>query len=135
MKLKWFAGVCMILVMAFSLSACRSSQIVYEPDRVPLPAGAGKLSQETLDEIVMTASTRRGWVFTQEAPGKLKGDLQRNFGKSVQVMVTINPQNYSINYLGSTQVETDGKYIDYNYNRWVRYLESDIKQAIAQSVH
>ena len=60
------------------------------------------------------------------APGKLTGEIDVRNKHRATVEINYDKNNYSIVYVKSVGLESDGTTIHQNYNRWVANLEKAI---------
>jgi len=125
--------VCAVLL----LTACARRSPM--EDIVNAPTGAPPGTElATVTDAIMKAGEARSWQMTETRPGLIHGKLVTGSGKhEVAVDVSYDTKNFSITYVDSKnmnyEVNFDGPYIHYKYNRWVRILKEDIQDALARA--
>ncbi|MDT8344882.1 MAG: hypothetical protein RQ752_10685 [Thermohalobaculum sp.] len=123
-----------VLVIALSL-VLAGGRVAPLYDAIDVAYGVGPRStakQYSLDDYraaIIRAGAKRGWIFTDERPGHLIGNIIVRGKHFVEIDVKFNTENFSINYKSSRNLNYDPvRYeIHPNYNSWITNLEQDIQ--------
>jgi hypothetical protein len=93
-------------------------------------------TMDAITETVLGSGARRGWKMTMLEPGLIRGKIVVNNKHTVEVDITYNETDFSINYVNSINMNytvRDGvANIHPKYNRWVRILKEDIQDRMQQ---
>ncbi len=121
MALKRFALLALVLL---ALPACRSA--LYNPD--PFKAAS---TTKNAEKAIKTALASRGWLISQEEPGKIYATLARK--SHVARIVISYGDTVTIRYAGSDNLKYDVKedgteVIHKRYNKWIHTLVADINR-------
>ena len=124
-----------VLAGVLLLAACDRRSPMEDVVNAPTEAPS-RVSLETVTDVILRAGKERGWQMTETRPGLIRGDLVTGGGKhEVVVDVAYDTKTFSITYVDSKnmnyEVNFDGPYIHYKYNRWVRILKEDIQEALS----
>jgi hypothetical protein len=93
-------------------------------------------AMDAITEAILSSGARRGWKMTMLEPGLIRGKIVVNNKHTVEVDITYNETDFSINYVNSINMNytvRDGvANIHPKYNRWVRILKEDIQDQMQQ---
>lgn len=110
------------------IAACRTAP-VYNVESAPLNAPP-TASLQDIQRAIIRAGAQRGWEMSPVEPGHLIGTLSRR-DFTVVIDIRFTTQSYSITYKDSNNLNYDGTNIHSNYNAWIQYLQTDIKNQVA----
>lgn len=122
-----------LLVLALAIAGCRAAPI-YNPEDVAF-ATAPEPKALTLDDYrdaIIRAGAKRGWGFTEEAPGHLVGNVAVRAKHFATVDVLFDTQAFTIRHKSSRNLNynADRGEIHPNYNSWISNLQQDIQAEI-----
>ncbi|PKB87300.1 hypothetical protein A8A01_28300 [Ewingella americana] len=81
---------------------------------------------EQVRKAILIAGAQRGWSMTAPQDGVIDAKLvKRDFSAHIQINYSSN--QYSIQYIDSTNLNAKNGMIHNNYNRWIANLDKDIK--------
>lgn len=122
--------IAQVLLFSFVLliAACRTAP-VYNVESAPLDAPPTATLQD-IQRAIIRAGAQRGWEMSPVEPGHIVGTLARRDFTAV-IDITFTTQSYSITYKNSNNLNYDGTNIHSNYNAWIQYLQTDIKNQVA----
>ena len=120
---KLFKVSSLIGVLLFALTGCGTTKILNIPS-TPIVTD-GQVSSDAVYKAIKMAGVTKGWTVTKISDGVAHAILNIRKHQSV-VEIRYNTNSYSIKYLSSRNLKSDGVNIHSNYNGWVRNL----KQAI-----
>ena len=95
-------------------------------------AKSGRLSAEQVHDAIIEAATDKGWIVTEDDPGRLMLELLAR-RHSALVSVDYSPTSYSITYEDSTLLLYDGSNIHRNYNKWIELLRFQIDRRLTHA--
>ena len=113
----------LILVSGFVLSACKSAHIQNVENR-PFNSGV-ELPLETIALHIKLIAAPRGWSFADVAPGHLIATMETP-KHTARVNVHFTKHDFSITYLDSENMQSDGRSIHSRYTRWLDILSHDL---------
>lgn len=114
------------IVATLLLGACRTAP-VFNVEAHPIAISGTSHTADDVRKAIIRAGSRRGWVFSEEGPGKLVGTLSLRKHQAT-VDVTYGKDSYDITYRDSRNLNYDAanNKIHSNYNGWVQNLVNDI---------
>ena len=82
-----------------------------------------------VEDAIVRAGSKRGWLFEPAGPGHMIGSLNVRGKHFVKVDVNFDERGFSITRKETTNLKYDPSTntIHKNYNSWIRNLESDIQ--------
>ena len=118
--------IVLTIVATLLLGACRTAPI-FNVEAQPVAISGASHTADDVRKAILRAGSRRGWVFSDEGPGKLVGTLSLRKHQAT-VDVTYSEDNYDITYRDSQNLSYDAESnkIHANYNGWVQNLVKDI---------
>lgn len=123
---------CLLLALLL-LGGCTSKPVLdLEEQLVPTSFSGEPLALSTVEQSILSASRKRGWIAKVVAPGLIEAQISvRNHGASVQI--PFNQDSYAIRYKNSENLDFDDGSIHRNYNKWVANLAKSIRQELLGS--
>ena len=122
---------------------CFGPALAYvEPDKVqdlehvPVPVKVGKpLPPAEVRDSILWAATAKNWKVDYVGAGRLTGKLTVRDRHMIEVAIVYTPQEYSIVYRDSLNMNFNPKdgTIHPNYNRWVGELRQAIDSALRKA--
>lgn len=105
---------------------------VYEVVAHPIPDAARHLSLEQIEALIVEAGHVRQWQIEPAGPGHL---VARQIHPKYSAIVDIyfDQKTYRIAYQASTGFEEENGTIHPHYNFWIRNLEHDIENRLANA--
>ncbi|MFK7944698.1 MAG: hypothetical protein AB8B85_17565 [Paracoccaceae bacterium] len=125
----------LLLVAILAVAGCRNMP-VYNPQNVSFaPSAASSSKQLRLKDFknaIIRAGAKRGWAFTQKAPGHLIGKVTVRGKHYAEVDVLFDQEAFTINYRNSRDLKymPENNTIHKNYNTWINNLQKDIQSEI-----
>lgn len=118
--------IVLTVVATLLLGACRTAP-VFNVEAQPIAISGSSHTADDVRKAILRAGSRRGWVFSDEGPGKLVGTLSLRKHQAT-VDVTYGKDSYDITYRDSRNLNYDSakNKIHSNYNGWVQNLVKDI---------
>ena len=127
--------VVLLFVSALLIASCGRNNPMVNVVDAPLMAPQSA-TMDAITETVLGSGARRGWKMTMLEPGLIRGKIVVNNKHTVEVNITYNETDFSINYWNSNNMNytvRDGvRNIHPKYNRWVRILKEDIQDRMQQ---
>lgn len=125
-------NIAIVAGLTLAVTGCAREQPVYNVVNHPIPAVSKPLTLNDIQKAIILAGVDRGWVLTPVELGHLRGHIDHD-GHSADIDVRFTPANYSISYVGSTNLlaTTNGE-IHRNYNKWIHLLEEGIGQQVVK---
>lgn len=123
----------LIVVSVLLIASCgRSIPLVNVEDALlKAPQSA---TTDTITEAILRSGAQRGWKMRMLQPGLIRGKIVVNNKHTVEVDITYNETDFSINYVNSINMNynilSGVPYIHPKYNSWVRILKEDIQDQI-----
>ncbi len=127
-----FLKICVIAYLALVIAACQNVRPIYDVSDRQFSETAKKLSQQELDDLVISTGLKRGWHFRSISNGKLEGQIHVRTHMAV-IEVKISQEAFSITYRSSDNLNEKSGNIEHNYNRWIHNLERDISTAVLKA--
>ena len=90
-----FWKFCVIASLALVVAACQNVRPIYDVSDRQLFGTAKKLSQQELDDLVISTGLKRGWHFRSISNGELEGQIHVRTHMAV-VKVKISQEAFSI---------------------------------------
>ncbi len=122
---------CSLFVSALLIASCGRNNPMVNVVDAPLMAPQSA-TMDAITETVLGSGARRGWKMTMLEPGLIRGKIVVNNKHTVEVDITYDETDFSINHVSSINMNynlRDGvPYIHPKYNRWVSILEDDIQE-------
>jgi len=120
-KIFKFSGLIGVLLLV--LTGCGTANI-YNVQNNPVTIKSGT-SSNAIYKAIQKAGASKGWIITKKSEGVAKAKINL---RTHQAIVEINYNNvgYSIKYVSSINLNSDGKVIHTNYNGWIQNLEKAI---------
>ena len=124
--------VALLFVSALLIASCasRNNPMVNVVD-APLEAPQSA-TMDMITNAILGSGVDRGWKMRVLQPGLIRGKIVVNNKHTVEVDITYDETDFSINYVSSINMNynlRDGvPYIHPKYNRWVSILEDDIQE-------
>ena len=118
--------IVLTVVATLLLGACRTAP-VFNVEAHPIAVSGSSHTADDVRKAIIRAGSRRGWIFSDEGPGKLVGTLSLRRHEAT-VDVTYGKDSYDITYRDSRNLNYDeaNNKIHSNYNGWVQNLVKDI---------
>jgi len=117
-----------VLLSLFVVAACKTATI-YNVERMSLGAQTTATTGAVAD-VIRQAGERQGWAIKDVRPGEMRGMLNRKKHTAV-VAIYYDTTSFSIHYVDSTNLSSDGKEIHKAYNLWIKQLEEAIQREAA----
>lgn len=108
------------------MSACGEKPLIRNVQSQPVQVNAKNYNETQVKSAIISAGAGLGWIIKEVAPGKLSGEIDVRNKHRATVEINYDKNNYSIVYVKSVGLESDGTTIHQNYNRWVANLEKAI---------
>lgn len=124
--------ICVLASLALVVAACQNVRPIYDVSDRQFSESAKKLSQQELDDLVISTGLKRGWHFRSISSGELEGQIHVRTHMAV-VKVKISQEVFSITYRSSDNLNEKSGNIEHNYNRWIHNLEMDIATAVLKA--
>ena len=124
--------VALLFVSALLIASCasRNNPMVNVVD-APLEAPQSA-TMDMITNAILGSGVDRGWKTRVLQPGLIRGKIVVNNKHTVEVDITYDETDFSINHVSSINMNynlRDGvPYIHPKYNRWVSILEDDIQE-------
>lgn len=123
-RARLWSGLLLLPLLALLMGA---RQVPLEnPEPIAVPAG---LSEQKVARSIKAALVGRGWVVTEEQPGKIVSTLNLR-SHMAKIDISYNPSQIKIAYLDSKELMYGEKkgvtVIHRNYLSWVQNLVTDI---------
>ncbi len=116
--------VLFVAIASLCVGSCASPK-VYSVHAEPFPARAPSMGE--VADLIHDAGERHGWTIEPVAPGKMRGTYTR--GRHVAVVsISYSAEDFSLDYLDSSDLRYRGDSVHKVYNEWVRELEAAIKR-------
>lgn len=120
----------LIFILALVIASCHQSIPMVNVENAPLKAPQGT-TMDRITEAILASGVNRGWKMTVLKPGLIRGKIVVNDKHTVEVDITYNEKDFSINYVNSINMNYNFSnsvyYIHPKYNRWVNILKEDIQ--------
>ena len=127
--------IVLLFVSALLIASCGRNNPMVNVVDAPLMAPQSA-AMDAITEAILSSGARRGWKMTMLEPGLIRGKIVVNNKHTVEVDITYNETDFSINYVNSINMNytvRDGvANIHPKYNRWVRILKEDIQDRMQQ---
>ncbi|QYJ74635.1 hypothetical protein [Shewanella sp. FJAT-52076] len=109
------------------VSGCTSKPVLDLDDLlVPVSRSGATMPLEKVEQSILTATRKRGWVSRVVEPGLIEAQISvRSHGANV--LIPFNQHSYSIHYKDSANLDFDEGSIHRNYNKWVHNLSKSIR--------
>ena len=119
-----------IFLFGVSARAARFEPI-YNVTNHPLPVSAQRLPPQTIQQAIVDAALSYHWRIDSKGPGTIGATYQRGKHQAV-IAITYSQTAYSITLVRTSGMhqKTNGE-INYNYNSWVRKLETRIEDRLS----
>ena len=115
--------------MAMLASCMGRLQPIHNVTNHPIPSTAQSLSLEAIQLVIQQAGINRGWVMEPAGAGRIHGTLHYKTHVA-EIDIVYDQRAYSIRYVSSSNLLSNGTDIHRNYNRWIAYLEKDIQSGL-----
>lgn len=124
-----------VLVLALGIAGCRAAPLYTAEDIAFAAAPVATSRSYTLDDYrgaIIRAGAKRGWTFTEQAPGHLVGNVAVRAKHFATVDVLFDTETFSIRHKESRNLNYNASRneIHPNYNSWVSLLQQDIQAEI-----
>lgn len=116
----------LLAVAIVGLSGCGEKPLIRNVQSQPVQVNAKTYTDAQVKSAIISAGAGLGWIIKDVAPGKLAGDIELRGKHKASVEILYNKSTYSIMYVSSIGLESDGTTIHQNYNRWIANLEKAI---------
>lgn len=115
-----------VAMLSFVIIGCSTVKPILEPNYIV----SGYTAEQMEQAILNAQNSDRGWALKKQNEGLITGHLiNREYTADVQIPYTAS--GYTIKYVGSSEnLNSDGKIIHRNYNRWVANLDKDIQKEL-----
>ena len=110
----------------FALAGCVNTAPVLNVSE-PITA---HYSADQVKVAILRAGIERQWVMIPADPGVINGHLKQR-EHTADIRITYSSTGYSINYVGSQNLEAGKGQIHRNYNRWIQNLDHGIQLKLA----
>jgi len=127
-----FWKICIIATLTLIVAACQNVRPIYNVSDRQFSRSVKNLSQQELDDLIISTGLKRGWHFRSISSGVLEGQLHVRTHTAI-VRVQISQEAYSITYETSDNLNEKSGKIEHNYNRWIHNLERDIATAVLKA--
>ena len=118
LKISGLVGVLLLV-----LTGCGKQPILNISEN-PISVKQGT-SSDKIYKAIKTAGISKGWMVTKTSEGVAKAVLNIRTHQAI-VRINYTDKDYSINYVSSINLKSDGKVIHSNYNGWIGYLRQAI---------
>ncbi|USG62667.1 hypothetical protein NBZ79_06710 [Sneathiella marina] len=116
-----------LILFVIFISACQPRiQPIYVPSSVALPPGLETAPLSVIRDGILDAGAAKSWKMKEIEPGVIRGTLDVQNKHQAVVDVVYTNKAYTINYVSSRNLLSQGARIHRSYNTWVRQLESGI---------
>lgn len=112
--------------LTLGLSACGEKPLIRNIQSQPVQVNAKNYTETQVKSAIISAGAGLGWIITEAGPGKLTGKIDVRNKHTAVIDISYDKKSYSINYVSSLGLESDGTTIHQNYNRWIANLEKAI---------
>ncbi len=124
--MKYLSRTLLAAVLLVLVAAC--SAPVHNVESVPVVTQR-HITLEEVKQAIITAGTGLGWEMMPQEDGRITGRL--DIRKHVAIVdITYTDEDFSINYVDSTNLKYDGRLIHRNYNNWIMNLENRIQVTV-----
>lgn len=124
--MKKTASLLLAGALTLGLSACGEKPLIRNIQSQPVQVNAKNYTETQVKSAIISAGAGLGWIIKDVAPGKLLGEIELRGKHKATVDITYSKSTYSIVYVSSVGLESDGTTIHQNYNRWIANLEKAI---------
>jgi hypothetical protein len=125
-----FRTVALLFVWALLIASCGRNNPMENVENAPLEAPQSA-TMDMITNAILGSGTHRGWKMRELQPGLIRGKIVVNEKHTVEVDITYNEKDFSINYANSIDMNYKLRggvpYIHPKYNRWVSILRDDIQ--------
>ncbi len=97
---------------------------IYNVQHNPVSIKSGTSSHD-IYKAIQNAGASKGWMISKTSEGVAKGEINLRRHQAI-VDVKYTDKDYSINYVSSLNLNSDGKVIHTNYNGWIQNLQKAI---------
>jgi len=123
-SIKNILGIAVFLIF---IVACVGTVPIQNMENVPIVTASGKtVSLKQVEEVIKRVGIKRGWSMAQKGKGHIVATLFLR-KHMAEVDITYDTKSYSINYKDSKELNYSEGAIHPSFNKWVAYLEQDIK--------
>ncbi|MDW6001843.1 hypothetical protein [Vibrio mangrovi] len=114
------------LVLALVIVGCSRVQPIMDINDEPV---AYNLTLKQVKTAIVNSAMQRGWTIKEDGKGKLSASI---FVRShfAEIEIPYDQKHYSIIYVKSNNLKAKDGNIHRNYNRWISYLNDDIKKQL-----
>ena len=117
----------LIVLLTLILSACRTAPI-YNARHIPISPDPSA-TEEDIENAIWSAGRRLDWRIKKIRHGEMRG-VYKKPTYTATVSIPYDRTQFSIIYVGSENLEYDGREIHENYNVWIQRLADQIKNYI-----
>lgn len=115
-------------VLLLVLTGCGQQPILNIAEN-PIEVKQGT-SSDAIYKAIKTAGLSKGWMVKKIVDGEAEATLNIRVHQAV-VRINYDDKGYSITYVSSINLKSDGKVIHSNYNGWIGYLKHAIDVQIS----
>ena len=133
LKLKTILLVMLALAFLPTGASANRQEPIYNIVNQPIPAASQKLSRNDIAKAIIAGGARTGWQIGPNDDGSLTGKIDVRGKHHATVTITFSQTNYNLTLVSSTNLLQEGNLIHRNYNRWVRDLEKNIDNQLANT--
>lgn len=124
--MKYFSRALLAAALFVLVAAC--SAPVHNVESRPIVTQR-VVTLEEVKQAIISAGTGLGWQMIPQEDGRITGKL--DIRKHVAIVdITYTDDEFSINYVDSTNLKYDGRLIHRNYNNWIMNLENRIQATV-----
>ncbi|MDC7219024.1 MAG: hypothetical protein PQJ59_03725 [Spirochaetales bacterium] len=120
--------ILLILPLTLFFFSCVTTSMPFEYTVEGYSLGTD-IDKDILEKSIKIALMKYNWIPYEEVPGSIKSQFSKSEGLiTCDIQVLYNDGGYSINYLGSKNLDENLKRmtIHKNYNRWIANLNKVI---------
>jgi len=128
----------LVLSIVMFCAACSVTTLQLRDIDNAVISGFGSSSQTLTDvhDALIRAAGIKGWVIEDIEPGHAIGKIVVGGKHHVTIDITYSSKTISMTYLDSSnmgyEVRDDGKYIHFNYNKWIYELLRALRKELTQ---
>jgi hypothetical protein len=118
----------LVTLLLLVVTGC-GSQLIMNLQNNPVEVKKGTTSDE-IYKAIRIATLSKGWKIKKISEGVAQATLNLRTHQAV-VRINYDDKSYSINYVSSINLNSNGIKIHSNYNGWIAYLKQSIDYAIS----
>lgn len=130
---KHHAGFLFLAVLCLTMLfvGCRKGVPVQPVSHVAVPQTRAGLTAQDVEDAIIRGGASRGWSVSKRSPGEMQATLHVRGKHTVVVSVPYTKDEFSINYVSSSGLNTRDGNVHPNVNNWIENLRRSIYRELA----